>query len=209
MANTKKGIYCPTNDAELSSHLDNVVKQLASFGSKYGTSPTLLATLTNYSVQIPQAQLTANADKQKAKESTALKNNLTRQAKKDLKRELNRITALPDFIEADAKGMGIRREKNKDALVKVKPVISNITVMPQAVVLDYIKGMMDGVVVYSSNDGVGFEKIGIDLRSPFEDLRTNKVAGVPEIRYYKMRYLKNDEQVGQFSNIVSVTVLIG
>jgi hypothetical protein len=41
-----------------------------------------------------------------------------------------------------------------------------------------------------------------------EDTRKNLVAGVPELRSYKSRFLKDDKEVGLWSDEVTVTVLI-
>jgi hypothetical protein len=208
MANTKKGIFYPSIESEIPSFYDNAEKQLNLFKVKYGTSPTVMTAITGYKNQMPLAKMKSDADQQMAKASVQAKNDLFALAKLEIMRELKRITDLPNFAEADAMQLGIRKQNNEQMKQSEHPLISAITVMPDQVVIDWIKGIMDGVAVYGSADGVHFELLGIDLRSPYEDKRKNKVDGVPEIRYYKLRYLKGDVQVGQFSDVVNVTVLI-
>ena len=205
----KKAIFYPNSDADVSSFYDNALKKLTAYGAKYGTTPALLTILTNYNTQVPAAKIKSDADQQAAKASVKAKDELFEKAKTELMREFKRVTDLPNFDEADAMAMGIRREINSFDYKQVQPVIQDVIVMPDLVSLEWPKAKMDGVAVFGSYDGANFDFLGTDLRSPFEDRRPNKVPGQPETRFYKLRYIKNDEQVGQYSDIRSVTVLIG
>ncbi len=208
MGNSKKAIYYPEADAEVASYYDNVLKKMVPLAAKYTISAPVLTKLQGYNTQIPAAKLKSDADQQTAKASVKAKNDLLMHARTDLLRELKRITDLPDFDEADAMNLGIRRESTAEVLTETQAHVSGLTVLPGQVVIDWVKGKMDGVVVYASADGANFEQIGKDLRSPFEDKRPNKIAGQPEVRYYRLRYLKQDEEVGQYSDVQSATVLI-
>lgn len=87
-------------------------------------------------------------------------------------------------------------------------MISDITVLPEKMLVEWVKGTMDGVLVYASLNGTDFEEIGSDMGSPFEDTRPNQVADVIEIRYYRLRYIKTDKLTGRYSDVVNVRVLI-
>ncbi len=77
-----------------------------------------------------------------------------------------------------------------------------------SVILDWIKGKFDGVVIESKR---GTETVFIfldkDFKSPFEDTRPNLVAGQPEVRRYRMIYLLNDAVVGTWSDEVVITTM--
>jgi hypothetical protein len=208
MGNSKKAIYYPTADAEVGSYYDNVVKKLVLLAVKYGIPAELISKLLGYNTDIPAAKLKSDADQQTAKASVKAKDDLYLQARAELLRELKRITDLPNFDEADAMDLGIRRESTAKVVTEVQAIVSGLTVLPGEVIIDWVKGKMDGVVIYASADGANFDYIGKDMRSPFEDRRPNKTAGQPEVRYYRLRYLKYDEEVGQYSDVVSTTVLI-
>ena len=86
----------------------------------------------------------------------------------------------------------------------VQPKVVNITVLPDKVILEWLKGTLDGVFIEGSFDKVNWEKLDKDNRSPFEDVRKNQKANLPELRYYRLRYFKNDEAVGLYSDIITV-----
>ena len=46
--------------------------------------------------------------------------------------------------------------------------------------------------------------LGDDRYSPFDDTRAALKSGESETRYYRMRYLKKDEVVGEYSDLVQV-----
>jgi len=69
-----------------------------------------------------------------------------------------------------------------------------------------VKGEFDGVNVYGEREGEsGFVLLGRDAQSPYEDKRPLLQEGRPEIRRYQLRYVKNDVEVGQMSDTISVT----
>ena len=74
------------------------------------------------------------------------------------------------------------------------------------IVYDWIKGRMEGIIIYGSYNGTTWVEIGRDLKSPFEDTRSNLQPGVAEARYIKMRYMKNDQPIGLESDVVKVVV---
>ncbi|MDI6780047.1 MAG: hypothetical protein QME25_07655 [Bacteroidota bacterium] len=53
-----------------------------------------------------------------------------------------------------------------------------------------------------------FTKLGKDTISPFEDNRRNSAPEIPEVRIYRMRYLKGDDEVGNWSDEVKIVCLI-
>ena len=92
-------------------------------------------------------------------------------------------------------------------LETVKPEVTKLSVLPEKVIIDWVKFVLDGVFIEGSYDGVTFSEIGKDTHSPFEDTRANVTEGA-ETRYYRLRYFKNDEAVGLYSDIVKVVCSI-
>lgn len=69
------------------------------------------------------------------------------------------------------------------------------------------KGGFSGVEVWSQRAGeTTWVRIATDSYSPYVDNRPPLVAGQPEERRYRLRYLQLDEPVGEFSDVMSVVV---
>jgi len=74
--------------------------------------------------------------------------------------------------------------------------------------LDWVKASSDGVIVEGQRASeVTWTNLGTDRFSPFTDGRAPLVAGQPETRRYRLRYLDGDDPVGNYSATVSVTTV--
>lgn len=62
------------------------------------------------------------------------------------------------------------------------------------------------VVIYSRRGGGGWELLGIDTGSPYEDDRPLLVPGQPEVREYKLRFWDDGEENGDWTDVASITV---
>ena len=223
-----KAIFYPVKEADVKTYYANAVTQFTNgLATKYGTPAATLASLTASSTNIDTLMQKAFDDEQQAKSSTVAKNNALATAKLDLLRELNRITRLPNWDEADGPLLGIRVQHTPSDPNTAKPVITHITALPEQIILDWVKGDMEGVVIESlvtsggnqaatafatpeppvDNSNPNWATIGSDLKSPYNDTRKNK-TGQPEARYYRFRYLKNDMPVGKYSDILQVVAEI-
>ena len=110
-----------------------------------------------------------------------------------------------NFEEADAEALGIRVHKTPPDYASVVPIVTDITTLPDQIIFDWVKAAMDGVIIESSYDNSTWVKIGTDLKSPFEDKRKNQKVDTPETRYFRFRYIKNDEPVGLYCDVIKVT----
>lgn len=74
--------------------------------------------------------------------------------------------------------------------------------------LDWVKATSDGVIVEGQRAGEAtWTLLGTDRFSPYVDGRAPLVAGQPEVRRYRLRYLAGDDPVGNYSATVSVTTV--
>ena len=204
-----KSVYYPRTEGEISTYYANVTGVISNdLANKYGIPAADVALLNSYNQQIPLVIAKAHNDKKAAQASTQSKNEVLAKAETDLKRIVSTVTNLPNFNEADAELMGIRRQAAALDLNTVKPTITDITVLPDQVIIDWTKGRMHGVVIEMSYDGSNWEKLDKDTRSPYEDTRKNKAAKQAETRHYRLRYLYSDQLVGQYSDVVKAEVAI-
>lgn len=88
------------------------------------------------------------------------------------------------------------------------PVFTALALPNSEVRLEWVKGTSDGVLVEGQRAGeTTWTLLGTDRFSPFLDGRPPLVAGQPEVRRYRMRYLDGDEPVGNYSAVVTVTTV--
>jgi hypothetical protein len=87
-----------------------------------------------------------------------------------------------------------------------KPTVKARSTGPGLVQLDFSKERFDGVLIESLRDGDdGWQSLGLDTYSPYLDERPPKVAGKPETRQYRARYMLRDQPTGEWSDIVTTT----
>jgi hypothetical protein len=85
-----------------------------------------------------------------------------------------------------------------------KPVI-HLTIEAGKVRLGFEKKGAEGLRFYGRVNGGAWERLGEDYHPPYFDTRPLAQAGVPEIREYKARAILHDEEIGEDSDIVSIT----
>ena len=205
----KKGtaIYYPTREPEIVGYYNNAITKLAGLVTKYNIDPATMTSLTTHNTDVKATFDQSVADAAVAENSNKIKYKEFAQAKFDLLTVFRQIQRAPNFEESDAELLGFRVITEPVNLKTVKPVITGITVFPEQAIIEWVRGGMDAVVVYSSYDAKKFTKIGQDMRSPFEDTRKNK-SEQPEVRYYRLRYMKNDKLVGLVSEIYTTVTEI-
>ena len=211
MANTNKAIFYPIIEGDIPAYYDNIVDLLApgtAMAVKYNVTAATNTELDGHNTNIPVKIQTAYTADQAAQGATEAKDAELFLGKTDMLRELSRITKLANFEETDAETLGIRVIKTPVDLNTVKPRFSGITTLPDQIILDWVKASLDGVEIYGSSNGTTFTKLDRDNRSPYEDKRKNQTNNVPETRYYKMRYFKNDVLVGLESDVVKIVAQI-
>ncbi|HDY86943.1 hypothetical protein LCGC14_1741580 [marine sediment metagenome] len=208
--NKRIAIFYPTIEGNITTYYDNITDQLlGAIGTKYGTAGPTQNELNAHKNNIPVVIKKAYDDDQVAQGSTEAKDDELHDAKTDMLRELQRITKLDNWDEADGETLGIRVEKTAPDLDTIKPRISGITSMPEKIEIDWVKQGMQGVIIFGSYDGSNFTEIGRDSRSPFEDERKNQTPGQPETRHYKLRYVdENQKPVGVESDVVKAVAQI-
>jgi hypothetical protein len=120
----------------------------------------------------------------------------------------NRIKGSLQYTISDGEDLGLEGAVVTVDYATVKPKISAITAFEDKVVLDWVKAGMQGVIISRSLDGTNWETVDKDFKSPWEDESFNRTSAA-EWRYYRLRYLHNDQPVGLVSDVVKVLVSIG
>lgn len=88
------------------------------------------------------------------------------------------------------------------------PVLEVIALPNSEVRVNWPKRSADGLLVESQRAGeVTWTVLGTDNNSPYLDGRAPLVAGQPEVRRYRGRYVVNDVPVGNYSAVATVTTV--
>jgi hypothetical protein len=201
--NKTKAIYYPVRENEVPPFISNAVKQISPLANHYGINEEEIKSLEAYTVNVPLGIDEAEEASNIAQQKTEVKREELHTCKTDFLRMFRFIQDSPKFKEKDAEAIGFRKHHTPPDPQTMKPIISEITVTLEKIIIDWVKSGMEGVFIYGSYDGNTWKKIGRDTRSPYEDERKNQQQQ-PEERYYKLRYIKNDKPIGFESDVAKV-----
>lgn len=87
--------------------------------------------------------------------------------------------------------------------------VATLTALPASQVqVGFAKSTSDGVLVESQRGAeVTWTVLGTDRFAPYLDTRAPLMAGQPEVRRYRLRYLDGDDPIGNYSAVASVTTV--
>ena len=120
---------------------------------------------------------------------------------------IKQLKANPAYTLAIGTDLGIVAPSSSPA--ETKPKVSALAKPSGAVALTWTKGKHDGVIIECKRGTeTAFSFLDRDFKSPYVDTRPNALAGVPELRTYRLRYEKDGSPVGQFCDDVKVSTLV-
>ena len=116
-----------------------------------------------------------------------------------------RIKTQPGYTEAIGQDLGIIGAEQEIDLNLVKPVL-NIVLQAGHPLVQWIKQGLDGVEIHVDRGTGVFTHLAYDTQPDYLDTAPLPAPGQSAIWRYKAIYRLNDEQVGQWSNPVSIAV---
>jgi hypothetical protein len=203
--------YVPKTEGELLLWGDNFVNKLPSFKTELELSDAALTRLSDeYTAMKDKLNLAENT-KRTLQAQVQAKNDAIEAFVKDVRNEVAIAKRRSGYTKAIGENLGVEAAATSldpGTIANAKPVFFPTT-LPDMIRLDWLKGSYGGVIIYCKRGNeTTFSEIGKDMRSPYEDTRKNLTPDVPEVRIYKMRYLLNDVEVGQWSDEIRVVVNI-
>jgi hypothetical protein len=123
-----------------------------------------------------------------------------------LQQLIRRIKAAPNYTEAIGQSLDIIDAKGNapEDEADAKPSPKAIPLPNSEVKIEFNKRGFDAVAIEGRRQGeVEWTKLGVDAFSPYIDSRPPTTPGRAEVREYRVRYLKHDEAVGEWSDIIS------
>ncbi|MBI5216733.1 MAG: hypothetical protein HY960_13355 [Ignavibacteriae bacterium] len=202
--------FLPRSESLFLQWLENFIAKLAEYVALFGLSGGQVDQFTTDRDSVKNNLTEVDSLKKTLQSKVKTKDEVVALARKHVQDLAGILKRHPSYTEAIGENLGIVAPETPGAgsLENAKPKIFATTLVDCAR-LDWLKEKSDGVVVYSKRGAeTEYTKLDEDYRSPMEDKRKNLVAGVPELRSYKARFLKDDVEVGLWSDEVTVTVLI-
>jgi hypothetical protein len=199
--------YLPRSDSSL----------LIWLGNFQNTLPAQAKALSINSAEIKDALDGAKAlsaaiqvDEQKRAEwqsAVAYSADLKNQTLPEIQRIIDRLRVAPGFTDEHAKAlMAVPPRPQTLAATTHKPVI-RASFAGGKVRLQWTRGSLDGIHVYARKQGeTAWQLLGRDNRPPYDDPRPLPPNTPVEVREYRVIGVVADEEVGQPSDIVTVTL---
>jgi hypothetical protein len=198
--------YLPRADCDLLLWHDHLVDALRTTGASLGVPASELAQLIAAN-QTLHAHVAAVADTAaKAAAAVADKEAYREKLAGECRALVRRLKVHANYTPGLGQSLGI---------VSGRPALDTATLQPRleltadpghVVTIAYPKAGTDGINVYGRRTGEDtWTLLGRSTRSPYIDRRAPRQPGVREEREYKAVYMLDDEEVGQASNIATIT----
>ncbi|MFO0574668.1 MAG: hypothetical protein U1A78_11780 [Polyangia bacterium] len=196
--------YIPDSDAQLATWLKNYGSKLPNHKAALGIPDATIKAGQGSAAAITAA-IEKNEQKRTEYQAQVAATNATKTGELASIRALNRlIKAQPGYTESIGRDLGIVAGLNSLAAETAKPTL-RADAQPGLVRLRFSKEGFAGVNLYRERTDGGWEFLGRDTQSPFEDRAPLAAAGQPEVRRYRAVYLHKDSEVGEPSDVVQVT----
>jgi len=225
-----KQFYLPRPEVERGKWLENFATKLPNYATKYGIPSALVTSvqqdsavfkyfleyanrITEYSRKINQykVELSEGAD-------TSLQAPIPPTAPaspfppvvgifKRVSSIVNIIKSSLSYLESDGLDLGIEgAEQTALNTVEIKPVISLRLVAGGQPEIVWTKGKTDGLEIYVDRGTGKFELYKVANKPNTIDKTTLPAVGVSQVWKYRAIYRLNDEQIGQWSDTVEISV---
>jgi hypothetical protein len=196
--------YMPAKDAALKFWLQNIAEKLNQVGPAYGLSPAEIAQGQNACANM----IAALEDFFEARITYRSKKTGKQEAKKKeskiLRNVLNRMKAHPDFSEDNAHVLKIATRPYTVTHEDYQPEF-RLQNWGNHIKVYFKKRGVTGVKIFCKLQGEKeFKLLDYRIRSPYSDERPLAQPSVPEVREYMLMGMKNDEPIGQFSNVKTI-----
>lgn len=200
-----KDYYLPDADPELDEWADNYDTKLPTVAGSVGVSPGTLGDVSAAVSTFKDSLNILNNKKAEQKAATEDKN-AAKKALRDLVIPLNSdIKTDSGYTPAIGDTLGIIGTDDAFDPDAHQPELT-AEAFPGHVKLEFTKDPTDGVNLYTRLQGQPtWTYLARDTNSPYIDNRPLATPGQPEQREYHARGVINDEEIGQMSEIASVS----
>jgi hypothetical protein len=125
----------------------------------------------------------------------------------DVRFWVNSIKKNANYTESIGIDLGVIGSDTTFDPTTFKPVMNSVKVQPGPhIIIDFGKDLTDGCNFYCRTNGGAWEKRAYDTNPPYDDYTPLAVAGTAEKREYRCRAVINDDEIGVYSDIETLTV---
>lgn len=117
-----------------------------------------------------------------------------------------RIKTHPNYSVADGKDLGIEGSEVSVDVNDLKPVFTIRLVNGGHPEIVWKKKGMDGIEIQKEDENGNWVHLAVDSSPNFIDLTPLPPKGISVVWRYRIIYLRKDQRVGQWSDVVSITV---
>lgn len=197
--------YLPSRDAEFVLWHDNFKAQASTIGGTLGITAADLTALNNDNTSLHEVMEAAADLEARASQATAEKNMKRKEVEQRVRTFAKRLKLHAAYNSGFGEQLKIEGPEEIVDLTDAQPKIKATPEPHGLIVLTFVKSKSDGVSIYSHREGESsFTFLARDTNSPYIDNRPCLVPGKMETRAYKARYIVDDQEVGRFSDEVTV-----
>jgi hypothetical protein len=198
--------FIPDSDADMLVWHANFKTQVAAVAGTFGLSSDEVAAIAAndaaLTADVNEAETARNVAQQKSQSKRATRNRVEGEARSLARR----FKTHPAYSESLGAQLGIEGPEDSADLSQEQPTLQAQVGPGAQVTISCNKSVSDGVNIYSRRSGEsGFAFLARDTNSPYVDARP-KASNAPETREYQAVYVLRDEEIGQPSAVVSVTL---
>lgn len=228
----KKEYFIPGQDLQKQLWQQNFAGKLPTYATKYGITPAEVTDTTNGSVYFAYWLNYKNQQEEFAKKVTQFKNEMRDGVGDNAPSQapiaptfavaptavspgiFARITSIAKVIKAktnyaisDGEDLGIEGSVTAGRDINaMKPLFTLRLASGGHPEIVWSKEGMDGIHIYVDRGIGSWQLLAMDSFPNYTDTAPLPVAGVALVWQYKLVYRLNDEEVGQFSDVASISV---
>jgi hypothetical protein len=195
--------YMPKKEADKKIWYGNLSTQVATNAAALGFTAAQVTNVQNVCAANMLAIGNCDTAQTAAKTAKAVKDTQLANGDKVLRAEIKKMKAAAGYTEGIGTALKVIGDDSAaNDFANRKPSI-NCMVMPGRVRINFVKGDLDGVNIYTRLKGqTTWTKLALDTHSPYEDNRPLAVANQPEHREFMAIGVLQDEEVTQQSDII-------
>lgn len=201
-----KKYFLPRKDSELDEWLDIFITKLTTLATLLGVSTQELTDATTLKNSFKQALDDVNI-KDAEKRSAVEQKNADKKAVSDFLRPLiQRIKNHPNYTLTHGEILRIIGAEEVVDIDNLQPELK-VTLDSDRPKIAWKKGPADGINIYvNRRDGKGFMFLAWDTKPDYIDTFPVPADKDSVVWEYKAKYIINDEEVGKYSDVASITV---
>jgi len=198
--------YIPYRDNDLLVWHDNFLAGATAHATEFGLTPADITAITTDNENL-HASITGHFTAMAAaRNTTAAKDATVKTAVGHVRAYARRMKAAPGYDTALGETLGIEGPEDTTDLSSAQPTLKGRSMDGGVVEIAFNKSKSDGINLYSMRDGEsGFVFLARDTASPYLDNRPLLVAGKPEVRQHRAKYVLSDQEIGSYSDEMVIT----